>query len=160
MTTKTTPLPGQPGNPGRPKGSKNKRLELLRSNDAKLQKKVLDMAMDGDPSALKIIADRLWPRLRPQASPVSIDAASDDIATQGRKIIDAALSGEVTADVLRDLLTALYAQGKLIEITELERRLQALESQTDAPPWATKPERELLPLRSRKHRRTEKCDLT
>ena len=125
----------QPGNPGRPKGSKNKRLELLRSNDVKLQKKVLDMAMEGDPSALKIIADRLWPRLRAQAETVSIDATSNDLAEKGRQIIDSALSGEITADVLRDLLTSLYAQGRLIELSEFEERVRALEERKDLLPW-------------------------
>lgn len=148
--------PGQSGNPaGRKPGTRNRKLELLRSNDRKLQKKVLDMAMEGDPAALKIIADRLWPRLRAQAPPVSIDATSDDIAATGRKIIDAALSGEVTADVLRDLLMALYAHGKLIELTELERRLQALETREEAPPWAQPQERELLPIRGRRRRERE-----
>ena len=149
----------QPGNPGRPKGSKNKRLELLRSNDVKLQKKVLDMAMEGDVSALKIIADRLWPRLRAQPAPVSIDAASDNIAARGRTIIDAALSGEITTDVLRDLLTALYAHGKLIEISDWDERIKALEERRDVPPWESDQgndrklmPREKLPLRGRRRR--------
>ncbi len=154
----TVPKPGQPGNPGRPKGSKNKRLEFLRSHDKKLQKKVLDMAMEGDVSALKIIADRLWPRIRAQAAAIQIDAVGDDIAEQGRKIIDAALSGEVTPDVLRDLLMALYAHGRLIEMTELESRLRQLEKLEGKPPWATsigddKPStKELLPLRGKRRR--------
>lgn len=150
----------QKGNPGRPKGSKNKKLELLRSNDQKLQKKVLDMAMDGDATALRIIADRLWPRLRAQASPVFIDAPSDNIAEQGRKIIDAALCGEVTADVLRDLLMALYAHGRLIELTELEQRLDALEKSKGGLPWEQRmkeplweeDESKLLPIRGKRRR--------
>ena len=146
------------GNPGRPKGSKNRRLELLRSNDVKLQKKVLDLAMEGDAAALKIIADRLWPRIRAQAAAIKIDAISDNIAEQGRKIIDAALTGEVTTDVLRDLLTALYAQGKLIELTEFESRLKALEDSSEAPPWETgsaEPKltkSEHLPIRGKRRR--------
>lgn len=73
--------PGQSGNPaGRQPGTKNKKLEMLRSNDEKLQKKVLDMAMDGDPTSLRIIADRLWPRLRPEAVPIKINAKGDDLA--------------------------------------------------------------------------------
>ena len=48
----------QKGNPGRPAGSKNKKLEFLRSNDEQLQKKLLSMALAGDIGALKIIADQ------------------------------------------------------------------------------------------------------
>jgi len=154
----TVPKPGQPGNPGRPKGSKNKRLEFLRSHDKKLQKKVLDMAMEGDVAALKIIADRLWPRIRAQAASVVIDAVGEGIADQGRKIIDAALSGEVTPDVLRDLLMALYAHGRLIEMTELESRLRQLEKLDGKPPWESSPNEEKpvvtekLPLRGKRRR--------
>ena len=149
--------PGQSGNPaGRKPGTKNKKLELLRSNDTKLQKKVIDMAMDGDTAALKIVADRLWPRLRSQPLPVSINAISGDIAETGRKVIDAALSGEVTTDILRDILGALYLQGQITELTELEQRLRALESRSEAPPWESKEtKRELLPIRG-KRRRKEK----
>ena len=150
---------GQSGNPsGRKPGSKNKKLELLRSSDERLQKKVLDMAMQGDPTALKIVADRLWPRLRAQAATVSIDVASDDIAEQGRQIIDSALSGNITVDVLKDLLTALYAQAKLIELSEFEQRMQALEQRKDMPPWETnhKPVKRItdqkLPMRGKLRR--------
>ena len=148
--------PGQSGNPaGRKPGTLNKKLELLRSNDKKLQKKVLDMAMEGDVAALKIIADRLWPRMRSQSAPVSIDARSDDIADQGRKIIDAALAGEVTPDVLRDLLMALYAQGRLIELTELERRLRELEKLDGKPPWEQEAPEPKLPIRGRDRSRSK-----
>ena len=143
----------QKGNPGRPKGSKNKRLELLRSNDVKLQKKVLDMAMDGDVAALKIIADRMWPRLRAQASPVTIDAPSDNIAEQARSAIDAALSGEITTDVLRDLLMSMYSFGRLIELTELEERLQALENRKDVLPWVKRDSENKSPIRRKRKRR-------
>lgn len=152
--------PGQSGNPtGRKPGTLNKKLELLRSNDKKLQAKVLDMAMEGDVAALKIIADRLWPRIRAQAAAIQIDAVGEGIAEQGRKIIDAALSGEVTPDVLRDLLMALYAHGRLIEMTELESRLRQLEKLEGRPPWETssseeKPvDKEKLPLRGKRRRK-------
>ena len=153
---------GKSGNPsGRPKGSRNKKLELLRSSDEQLQRKILDLALEGNPTALKIIADRLWPKLRAEAQTVSIDAASDDLAEKGRKIIDAALSGEITVDVLRDLLTSLYAQGKLIEISEFEERMAALEKHQALPPWETNynPVKRLtcekLPIRGKRRRLTK-----
>ena len=127
---------GKSGNPrGKKPGTKNKRLELLQSKDVQLQKKLVAMALSGDIGALKIIADRLWPRLRAEAAFISIDSRSDDLAEQGRKIIDAALSGEITTDVLRDLLTSLYAQGKIVELAEFEQRLKQLEQHRDVAPW-------------------------
>ena len=152
------------GNPGRPKGSRNKKLELLQSSDVRLQKKVLSMALAGDISAIKIIADRIWPRLRAEAPPISIDCKSDDLSEQGRKIIDAGLRGEISTDVLRDLLSALFAQAKIIELAEFEDRLKQLEQHRIAPPWehaSSKPElrliteKEKLPIRG-KHKRRNK----
>ena len=144
---------GQSGNPaGRPKGVCVKRLELFRSNDEKLQKKVLDMALGGDVAMLKIVADRLWPRLRPQALPIIVKAKSADLATRGSAIIDAALAGELTPDVLRDLLSALADQARLIEFTEIENRLQALEKQEHIVPWMKRPTKDKLPIRGKRRR--------
>ena len=146
-------MPFQKGNPGRPKGSKNKKLELFRSNNKELQQKVLDMAMEGDTAAIKIIADRLWPRIRAQAPPVSIDVESDQLADKAGAAIDAALSDEITTDVLKELLTAMYAHGRLIELTELEERLQALETRDERPPWEAEPK---LPIRGGRRNRDKK----
>ena len=144
--------PGQSGNPrGKKPGTKNKKLELFRSNDEKLQRKVLDMALDGDVAMLKIVADRLWPRLRSEAMPVIVKTKSADIASQGAAIINAALAGKLTPDVLRDLLGALADQARLVEFTEIESRLQALENQDHVIPWAQRSE-DKLPIRGRKRR--------
>ena len=150
------------GNAGRPKGSRNKKLELLRSSDVRLQKKLVAMALSGDIGALKIIADRLWPRLRAEAAHISIDVVSNDIAEQGRAIIDAALSGKITTDVGRDLLASLYAQAKIIEAAQFEARIKTLEQHHDIAPWeieSGKPEMHLvadqepLPIRGKNKRR-------
>ena len=154
----------QKGNPGRPVGSKNKKLEFLRSHDDRLQKKLVSMTLDGDISALKIIADRLWPRLRAEAAHISIDVVSNDIAEQGRAIIDSALSGNITVDTLRDLLASLYAQGKIVELAEFEDRLKELEQHRALPPWeveSSKPkmrlitDQEILPMRGNAKRRNK-----
>ena len=149
----------QKGNPGRPVGSKNKKLEFLRSHDVRLQEKLLEMALAGDIGALKIIADRLWPRLRAEAAGVSIDVVSNDLAKQGRSVIDAALHGKITVDAGRDLLAALFAQAKIVEAAEFEDRLKELEGHRALPPWeADRPVQRLnaqekLPMRSRTRRR-------
>ncbi len=143
---------GQSGNPaGRPKGSRDKRLSLMLSNEKRLQRKLVRMALHGDIRAMQIIADRLWPRLRPEAVPIFIKAKTTDLADTGRSVIAAAMAGEITADVLRDLVSALYGQGKIVELTELEQRLQALEKQKDVPPWLHRSEAK-LPIRGKRRR--------
>ena len=143
---------GQSGNPaGRPKGARDKRLALMLSNEKALQRKLVKMALGGDVAAMRILAERLWPKLRPEALPVRVTTASSDLASQGAAIIDAALSGKLTPDVLRDLLSALADQARLIEFTEIEERLQRLEGQEPAVPWE-RPSKDKLPIRGRKRR--------
>jgi len=143
---------GQSGNPaGRPKGARDKRLALMLSNEKALQRKLVKMALGGDVAAMRIIADRLWTRLRPEAVPVRVTTASSDLASQGAAIIDAALSGQLTPDVLRDLLSALANQARLIEFTEIEARLQALEGREPVAPWERHSD-DKLPKRRRKRR--------
>ena len=151
---------GKSGNPrGKKPGTKNKTLQLFRSSDEQLQRKVLEMALSGDLGAMKIVADRLWPRLRAEAAMLSIDTTSNDLAEQGRQIIAAALSGKITTDVLRDLLTSLYAQGKIVELADFEDRLKVLEQHRDIPPWEFdhRPvqrltDQKLLPMRGQRKR--------
>ena len=144
-------MPFQTGNPGRPKGSKNRKLELLRSSDERLQKKILEMALSGDIAALKIIADRLWPRLRAQAVPVNVQTESSDLASQGSAIIAAVLNGMLPPDISKDLLSALSDQARLVEFSQIEERLRVLEDHREEPTWGPKQvEHELLPIRGRK----------
>ena len=109
------------------------------------------MALKGDMRAMQLCVDRLWPRLRPEALPINVKAKSSDLSDQGRAVIDSALRGEITAEVLRDILTALYGQARLVELTELEERLQELERKSNAPPWIQRSE-DKLPIRGNKRR--------
>ena len=146
---------GQSGNPaGRPKGARDKRLSLLLSNEKKLQRKLVMMALGGDVAAMRIIAERLWPKLRPEALPIRVESKSADLASQGAAIINAALSGKLTPDVLRDLLSALADQARLVEFTEIEARLNALENQAPAAPWEQHSD-DKLPIRGRQWRAVE-----
>jgi hypothetical protein len=156
---------GQSGNPaGRPKGSRDKRLKWMLSHERALQEKVVQDALDGNTRAMQIVADRLWPKLRSEALPIKIKTDTTDLAEQGRLIIQAALDGKIPPDVVRDVLTALYGQARLVELTELEERLAALEKSKHLAPWERRKELspwdeegdeaeiELLPIRGKRRR--------
>lgn len=149
-----TPKPGQPGNPGRPKGAKGRKNQYLESRREELLEKLVKLALRGDPTSMRLCIERLVPRLRAVATPLKVDANSDDLAAQGRELIRSALSGEASADVVRDMFAALLAQGNLVQLTEFERRLKQVEEQRDAPPWEVdEPTVEKLPKRGRRNRR-------
>lgn len=151
-------MPFKPGNAGRPKGAKGKKRQMLESYSDKILKTLIDLAVEGDPTALRLCVDRLLPRLRAEAAPINVDAASSKIVDIGQSIVDAALSGRISPDSARDILSALSDVAKLKEITEIETRLKALEDLEGKPPWATsigddKPStKELLPRRGKRRR--------
>jgi hypothetical protein len=150
------PKPGQPGNPGRPKGAKGKRNQLLEPYRPELVEKLVKLALRGDPTALRLCVERLIPRLRAVAVPITVEADSENLAEQGRELIKSAFAGDVSADVVRDMFAALLAQGNLVQLTEFEQRIQALEGQKGAPPWEQEqPECERLPMRGKKRRTTK-----
>ena len=152
-------MPFKPGNAGRPKGAKGKKRQMLESHSDEILKTLIDLAVEGDPTALRLCVDRLLPRLRAEAAPINVEAASSKIVDIGRSIVDAALSGRISSDSARDILSALSDVAKLKEITDIETRLKALEELDGGkPPWATstgddKPSaKELLPLRGKRRR--------
>lgn len=151
-------MPFKPGNAGRPRGAKGKKRQMLESHSDKILKTLIDLAVEGDPTALRLCVDRLLPRLRAEAAPINVDAASSKIVDIGQSIVDAALSGRISPDSARDILSALSDVAKLKEITEIETRLKALEDLEGKPPWATsigddKPStKELLPRRGKRRR--------
>src|SRR4028119_58413 len=57
--------PFQPGNPGRWRGSRNRAtlaLEALLDGEAEaLTRKAIEMAMDGDTTAMRLVMDRIMP---------------------------------------------------------------------------------------------------
>lgn len=132
---------GQSGNPkGRAKGSKNFRQALAVSDELALREVLVKMALAGDPTAMRLVADRLWPRVRAEAAPVSLRLDPDAGLTQrGSAAIDAALSGRLSVDALRDVMAALFAQARIIEVADFEQRLAKLEAADTKAPWETSP---------------------
>ena len=151
--------PGQSGNyRGRKPGSKNKRLALLRSAEPQLMRKLVKMARGGDMAAMKIVADRLWPRLRSEAAPIRIESPAKDLASFGHQILELLAAGRVAPDAAAEVMRALSAQAELIQHTEFGERLAAIEkleaqrdhSQTAIAPFAGRPGADFLPRRQKR----------
>ena len=54
------------------------------------------------------------------------------LSEQGGEIIRATMAGQIAPDTGAQLITALSNQGKLIEMQELNERLQRIEKQLEA----------------------------
>ena len=85
--------------------------------------------MAGDMQAARIILDRLVPSLRPVEIPTAVSMpAGATLAGQAQAVIDAAANGSLAAGQAAQIVTALGGVAKIIETTELVRRVEALEA--------------------------------
>jgi hypothetical protein len=125
--------PFEPGNPGKPKGARHKTTilaENLMAEDAEaIVKKVIEAAKNGDLTAARIVLDRIAPPGRD--NPVSFDlptlsTAAEASAAMG-SILAAVASGELTPAEAAEVAKLIEGFTKTLELTEIERRLRALE---------------------------------
>jgi len=126
--------PGQSGNPkGRPIGSKDKRSEfrgLLQSNADKLVKKAVEMALNGDSTAMRLCLERIVPPYKARAENTSIGPLNGSLTAQGQAIIEKMGNGDISPDETAAMLQALAAQAKITEIDDLEKRISKLEERS------------------------------
>ncbi len=122
--------PGKSGNPnGRPP---NKTATiLLRKAISESMPGVIQMliesALNGDISAANSLLSRCVPVLKAETLPVTLPVV-EGIADQGSVIIRSIMSGKTAPDVGAALLTALANQAKIVEIDDLIKRIEILES--------------------------------
>jgi hypothetical protein len=122
---------GESGNingrpPGKTPGAKLRKA-IEEQADSILQA-VIDAAIGGDMQACKILLDRITPTLKPQTLPVSLPV-SVSLSEQGGEVLKAVMAGQIPPDIGSQLITALAAQAKIIEVDELTKRIAALENQ-------------------------------
>lgn len=123
---------GKSGNPnGRPPGTDDKRREsrkLLEAHKEDLIKKVVEMALNGDTSALKICIDRIIPALRPKDAPILLAKPDGGLSEYGRTVLEAMAAGDISPDEATTVMGAISAQARIVEVDELEKRVAALEA--------------------------------
>ena len=122
--------PGQSGNPkGRPKGTATtaKLRALLEPHAKALVKQAVNLALDGDVTALRLCLERLVPPVRATDELVELRGLKGTLTEQGEAIIQAVASSHVTPEQGAKLLQALAAQAKIEEADRLEKRIGELE---------------------------------
>lgn len=126
--------PGQSGNPaGRPRGSRHKvtlAIEAILEGEAEsLTRKAVELAQAGDMTALRLCMDRLAPvrRDRPVAFDLPKIETAADLPKATQAIMEAVAAGELTPSEAAELGKLIDAHAKAIEVTDLHRRLEALE---------------------------------
>lgn len=124
--------PGESGNPsGRPRGIPDKRSSLralLEPHAKDLVAKVVELAKDGDVSALRICIDRLIPVPKAKDEVVTLEGFTDSPAECGRVVLAAVGDGSLTPEQGSTIMGTLSSQARIVEVAELEQRISALEA--------------------------------
>lgn len=129
--------PGQSGNPaGKPKNAKDKRTAmraLLEPHAPEIMKRCVEMAKQGDTTAMRICMDRMLAPVRDEPvrfSLPTIDSAEDCIPAQA-SVLAAVASGELTptqAQALSSLIEGLRKSHETALLQDMAKRLEALEA--------------------------------
>lgn len=127
-------LPGNAGGPGRRPGRSTSTAlrEKLAQDVEAVVEVVRQQALAGDIAAARLLLDKLLPSLRPIEVPTELDLPAGSLAAQAQAVVQAAAAGDVAPAQAAQLVAALAGVGKIIETTELLRRVEALESGTAA----------------------------
>ena len=126
---------GKSGNPnGRPKGARNNATvlaEALLDGEANaITRKLIEKAIEGDTTALRLCLERLLPprRGRPVAFelPQNIETAADAVRASSA-VLRACAAGNLSPSEATEIMGMISSHIRLLETTEIEARLTALE---------------------------------
>lgn len=123
-----------PGNPGRPKGTRHKATlaaEAILDGEADaLTRKAVELAMEGDTTALRLCLDRIAPPRKD--APIRFDLPAIDRATDATEAMSALLAsvaaGDVTPAEAAGVAGLIETWRKTKETSDLENRIAALET--------------------------------
>lgn len=123
------------GNPGRPKGSRHKStlaVEALLDGQAEaLTQKAVDLALEGDTTALRLCIERIAPQRKD--SPVDFDLppmeSAEDAAKAAASVISAVSTGDLTPTEGAKVMGLIETYRRTLEMTELEQRVATLEGE-------------------------------
>lgn len=127
---------GQSGNPaGRKKGVLDRRTqarELFAQHRDELIATAIRLALSGDATALRMCLDRVVPALKPAATALILPPLPSDLAGQGSAVLSALGAGEITPEEAATVIGALAQQARIVETTQLDLRISALEEAASA----------------------------
>ena len=123
--------PGNSASPGRPhgRGPVAEMRAALATDLDKIIGTLKAQALAGDAQAIRIILDRVLPALRPVDMPTTLALPVDGtLADKALAVVQAAADGDLAPAQAAQIVTALGGVAKIVETTELMRRIEALEA--------------------------------
>jgi hypothetical protein len=93
---------------------------------------VVRSAKNGDINAAKTILERVLPPLKAAEVPVVLDAIRGTPTEQGAAVLQAMVGGTLTPSQGAQLMSAVTAHVRILEVAELVRRLEQLERKLES----------------------------
>jgi hypothetical protein len=125
---------GQSGNPaGKPLGARHKAtlaIEALFEGEAEaIGRKVIERALEGDPTALRLAVERVAPLRRGRVTNFDLPVVKNgnDVVAAIGAVLQAIAAGQLTPDEGVLIGNVLEVKRRSIELVELEARLRVLE---------------------------------
>ena len=120
----------QPKRRGRRGQSKFKALAIkLEQNEEALAAKLMELALEGDPQALKLCIERMNPTPKATLPPLEgCRIQGESLSDKARSIIELAGRGAIAPDVAASLMNSITGAARAIETDEILRRLDELEA--------------------------------
>ena len=130
---------GQSGNPaGKAPGTRHKAtraIQALLDGEAEgLTRKAVEMALEGDTTALRLCLERLCPPAKERAIDAELklpELKGENLPDAVSTIVQAVATGNLLPGEGQVLISMLDSLRKTIELAELERRIAALESRKE-----------------------------
>jgi len=121
------------GNSGRPRGSRNKAKiaieSLLHGQAEALTQTAINKALEGDSVALRLCMDRIAPPPKDASVTFSMPTMNNvlDASEAAGSVLKAVSEGELTPIEAMRVMELIDSYRRTFELTEIEKRLQALE---------------------------------
>jgi hypothetical protein len=123
--------PFEKGNGGRRPGSKNRATvvaeALLKGEEVALVRKAIELAKAGDSQMLKFLLDRVLPKERSVRVDLPVMDRSSDALDALAAVIDAVGAGRIAPSEAAALASLVAAYARIINVAELEERLENIE---------------------------------
>ncbi len=126
--------PGQSGNPtGKPRGARHRATvaaEALLDGEAEaLTRRAVELALEGDTTALKMCMDRILPPRKGRPINFTLPELTNtgDLRATALAILGAVSEGDISPEEAAAVAPLIEGVRKTMETDELSRRLEALE---------------------------------
>lgn len=123
-----------PGNPGKPKGSRHRATQaverLLEGSSEAVTQKALDLALEGDTTALRLCMERIAPPRKDAPVKFALPpiGSASEAAKAASGVLKAVSKGRLTPLEGAAVMGLVENYRRVLETTELESRIALLEA--------------------------------